>query len=168
MTSYQTNMKAIRLSIFLTILTLIMQACSPSNKGNEMAQDDGPLASANEIEEIEEEPIKIKHKFSTAKEAIEYMNESPDKDRYAAGIMHKMAHDSLDYCNRLLNSEYEYFIIVDKGDMKVKLFDRYGVLRKSYTCACGKGFGNKRSRGDCRTPEGFFRAGKVQNSENWH
>ena len=52
--------------------------------------------------------------------------------------------------------------------MKVKLFDRYGVLRKSYTCACGKGFGNKRSRGDCRTPEGFFRAGKVQNSENWH
>ena len=36
MTSYQTNMKAIRLSIFLTILTLIMQACSPSNKGNEM------------------------------------------------------------------------------------------------------------------------------------
>lgn len=168
MTSYQTNMKAIRLSIFLTILTLIMQACSPSNKGNEMAQDDGPLASANEIEEIEEEPIKIKHKFSTAEEAIEYMNESPDKDRYAAGIMHKMAHDSLDYCNRLLNSEYEYFIIVDKGDMKVKLFDRYGVLRKSYTCACGKGFGNKRSRGDCRTPEGFFRAGKVQNSENWH
>ena len=146
MTSYQTNMKAIRLSIFLTILTLIMQACSPSNKGNEMAQDDGPLASANEIEEIEEEPIKIKHKFSTAEEAIEYMNESPDKDRYAAGIMHKMAHDSLDYCNRLLNSEYEYFIIVDKGDMKVKLFDRYGVLRKSYTCACGKGFGNKRSR----------------------
>ena len=102
MTSYQTNMKAIRLSIFLTILTLIMQACSPSNKGNEMAQDDGPLASANEIEEIEEEPIKIKHKFSTAEEAIEYMNESPDKDRYAAGIMHKMAHDSLDYCNRLL------------------------------------------------------------------
>ena len=97
MTSYQTNMKAIRLSIFLTILTLIMQACSPSNKGNEMAQDDGPLASANEIEEIEEEPIKIKHKFSTAEEAIEYMNESPDKDRYAAGIMHKMAHDSLDY-----------------------------------------------------------------------
>ena len=55
MTSYQTNMKAIRLSIFLTILTLIMQACSPSNKGNEMAQEDGPLTSANETEEIEEE-----------------------------------------------------------------------------------------------------------------
>ena len=72
MTSYQTNMKAIRLSIFLTILTLIMQACSPSNKGNEMAQDDGPLASANEIEEIEEEPIKIKHKFSTAEGGRKY------------------------------------------------------------------------------------------------
>ena len=52
--------------------------------------------------------------------------------------------------------------------MRVKLYDRYGQLKKSYKCACGKNFGNKRQKGDCRTPEGFFLAGSVKNSTNWH
>ena len=111
---------------------------------------------------------KPKLHFSSADDAIRYMNDSKDCQLYAQGILHKMAEDSLDYCQRLLNSEYEYFIIVDKQDMRVKLYDRYGQLKKSYKCACGKNFGNKRQKGDCRTPEGFFQAGSVKNSTNWH
>ena len=153
-----------------TIATLLFLSCSLSNRSNDAATEDGPLATADELEEIEDEkePAKPLLHFTTAEDAIAYMDESADSKRYANGILKKMAYDSLDYCNRLLNNEYPYFIIVDKGDMRVKLFDRFGVLQKSYPCACGKGFGNKRKKGDCRTPEGFFKAGSVKNSSDWH
>ena len=149
----------------LILLTLL--GCSlGQNKNTDMPQLDDTQPAPDEIEEVEE--IKQKLHFSSADDAIRYMNDSKDCQLYAQGILHKMAEDSLDYCQRLLNSEYEYFIIVDKQDMRVKLYDRYGQLKKSYKCACGKNFGNKRQKGDCRTPEGFFQAGSVKNSTNWH
>lgn len=33
--------------------------------------------------------------------------------------------------------------------------------------ACGKNYGHKRQKADCRTPEGFFRCGGVFNSTDW-
>ena len=148
------------------ILLALLGCTLGQNKNTDMPQLDDTQPAPDEIEEVEE--IKQKLHFSSADDAIRYMNDSKDCQLYAQGILHKMAEDSLDYCQRLLNSEYEYFIIVDKQDMRVKLYDRYGQLKKSYKCACGRNYGNKRQKGDCRTPEGFFQAGSVKNSAHWH
>lgn len=155
--------------IFTTIiaLVLIMASCTLSpNKASDISQIDDTQPAPDEIGEVEE--IKQKLHFNSAEDAIRYMNDSKDAQLYSQGILPQMAIDSVEYCQKLLNSEYDYFIIVDKQDMRVKLYDRYGRLKKSYKCACGKNYGNKRKKGDCRTPEGFFQAGSVKNSANWH
>ncbi len=155
--------------IFTTIIALVMVATSCTlspNKASETTQIDDTQPAPDEMEAVEE--IKQILHFDDADDAIRYMNESKDSQLYSQGILPQMAIDSVEYCQKLLNSEYEYFIIVDKQSMRVKLFDRYGRLKKSYKCACGKNYGNKRSKGDCRTPEGFFQAGSVKNSTNWH
>lgn len=161
-----------RKELFLTfvctlILSIALMGCSASaSKSTDTAELDDQQEAIEEMEVVEE--IKQKLHFSSPEEAIDYMNNSDESSRYAQGILHTMAYDSLEYCQKLLNSKYDYFIIVDKGDMRVKLYDRYGVLKKSYRCACGKNYGNKRKKGDCRTPEGFFQAGSVKNSTDWH
>lgn len=152
----------------ITLFILSLCSCSMQNKSNTDDAQDGPLA-ADDVDIIEEkEPEKPMLHFSTPEEAMAYMDGSDQHDKYAKGILYQMANDSLDYCTRLLNNSYDYFIIVDKGDMHVKLYDRYGVLIHSYLCAAGKGYGNKHGKGDCRTPEGFFKAGSVKNSTDWH
>lgn len=152
----------------LFFLFAVVDSCSLSKKNDgEQQLDDVELAAdeADEVEEIIEEP---KLHFSTPEDAMRYMDESSNSRAYAEGILYSMANDTLDYCERLLNNQFDYFIIVDKGKMKVELYDKFGRLKKSYRCACGKNYGNKRSKGDCRTPEGFFRAGSVKNSKDWH
>lgn len=152
----------------LFFLFAVVVSCSLSKKNDgEQQLDDMELAAdeSDEVEKIIEEP---KLHFSTPEDAMRYMDESSNSRAYAEGILYSMANDTLDYCERLLNNQFDYFIIVDKGKMKVELYDKFGRLKKSYRCACGKNYGNKRSKGDCRTPEGFFRAGSVKNSEDWH
>lgn len=151
----------------IIVLVMIMTSCTLSpNKSSETYQIDDTQPAPDDMETVEE--IKQTLHFDSADDAIRYMNESKDAQLYSQGILPQMAVDSMEYCQKLLNSEYDYFIIVDKQVMRVKLYDRYGRLKKSYKCACGKNYGNKRSKGDCRTPEGFFQAGSVKNSTNWH
>ncbi len=151
----------------IIVLVMIMTSCTLSpNKSSETYQIDDTQPAPDDMETVEE--IKQTLHFDSADDAIRYMNESKDAQLYSQGILPQMAVDSMEYCQKLLNSEYDYFIIVDKQVMRVKLYDHYGRLKKSYKCACGKNYGNKRSKGDCRTPEGFFQAGSVKNSTNWH
>lgn len=105
--------------------------------------------------------------FSTPEEAIEYMKNSGEWKKYSSGILPKMAEDYLPYATKLLNSPYDAFIIVDKGNMKVRYFDRYGVEQHCYGMACAKNYGTKHKRGDSRTPEGFFSVEGVYNSTDW-
>ena len=105
--------------------------------------------------------------FATASEAIEYMKGSSDWDKYADGILPQMADEHLPYAQKLLNSPYQHFIVVDKERMKVVLFDKYGRVEKEYTMACGKNYGTKQSDWDSRTPEGYFSAEGVYNSTIW-
>lgn len=150
------------------LIPIFVVACSFSRKNvDEHKADDWELA-ADEAEEVEKIIEKPRLHFSSPEDAMRYMDESGDRKAYAEGILYGMARDTLDYCERLLNNQFDHFVIVDKGKMRVELYDRYGRLVKSYRCACGKNYGNKRSKGDCRTPEGFFRAGSVKDSENWH
>lgn len=106
-------------------------------------------------------------KIATEQEAVDYMRKSPDADKYAEGILGKMAKDNPDYAIRLLKNPYDYFIVVDKPSMFVVLFDRYGREVKAYKMACARNYGTKHKANDCRTPEGFFKAGLVYDSTDW-
>lgn len=117
-------------------------------------------------EEIEQEP-EPDLEFANAASARAYMRHSADSDKYAAGILPQMAGESLNYTTKLLNSKYDKFIIVDKGRMKVVLYDRYGRELKSYGMACAVNYGTKHKRSDMRTPEGFFSVKRIQNSTDW-
>ena len=105
--------------------------------------------------------------FVTSEEAIEYMKNSGHWDEYSQGILPQMTGESLPYAQKLLNSQYEHFIIVDKDRMKVVLCDKYGRVKKEYTMACAKNYGSKSGDWDSRTPEGFFSAEGVYNSTDW-
>mgnify|MGYP004663857209 FL=1 len=164
------NMNKRHIPILYAILmaAALLAACSTAKKEEtEQIINDVEIAEeeAEEVEKIVEKP---RLHFSSAQQAMQYMDESEDHEAYAAGIFYKLATDSLDYCVRLLNNQFDHFIIVDKGKMKVELYDKFGRLKKAYRCACGRNYGNKRKKGDCRTPEGFFRAGSVSHSAHWH
>lgn len=60
-----------------------------------------------------------------------------------------------------------YFIVVDKGAMEVQLHHEDSGKVKAYRCALGRGLGQKREKGDCRTPEGIFFVGNVYDSAGW-
>ena len=113
------------------------------------------------------EPEEHKLSFATADEAIEWMRNTPDADKYMAGILPDMARDQLDYCVKLLNSKYPRFIIADKATMHVYLYDKYGCEIERYGMACARNFGTKHRRGDNRTPDGFFTAEGIYNSTDW-
>lgn len=106
-------------------------------------------------------------KFDSPAEAIDYMKNSGNWERYSAGLLPRMASENLKYATRLLNSEYPRFIIVDKRRMKVLLYDRYGVELKNYGMCCAKNFGTKHKRADSRTPEGFFSVEGIYDSTDW-
>lgn len=160
--------RLIAVPLAMALLACIIYGCSSSPKsGGEQILNDTELAE-EEAEEVAEAVETPKLHFASPEDAMLYMDESADHQAYADGILYAMAQDSLEYCERLLNNQFKHFIIVDKGKMRVELYDKYGRLKRSYRCACGRGFGNKRSKGDCRTPEGFFRAASPRNSSDWH
>ncbi|MCM1293194.1 MAG: L,D-transpeptidase family protein [Bacteroides sp.] len=105
--------------------------------------------------------------FASDQEAIDWMQNSADAEKYSSGILIKMASDNLEYCNKLLRNPYDYFVVVDKPSMYVVLFDRYGREKQSYRMACGRNYGTKHKRSDCRTPEGFFSAEGIYDSTDW-
>ena len=87
-------------------------------------------------------------------------------DPYDDGIIPAIREESEEYAEALMNNPYNGFIIVDKGKMRVSLYDRYGVRQKSYGMACAKNYGDKHKKADSRTPEGFFSIEGVYDSED--
>ncbi len=114
---------------------------------------------------IDTTPIELS--FNSAAEALKYMEESEHWSEYQAGILPKMAETNLEYATKLLNNTHDGFIVVDKGRMKLIRFDKYGEPVATYGMACGKNYGTKHKRSDCRTPEGFFAVKRIQNSTDW-
>lgn len=156
------------IAYFLLATTI---CCSPSSNKSSDKEDvaDREMTEAlTEMEKPDAEYVRPKLKFEDLDAAMAYLDTCADHKLYAQGILYNVAKDSLEYCQRLLNSRHEHFIVVDKGEMRVKLYDRYGRLKRSFRCALGRNFGNKHSQGDCRTPEGYFHAGKVYDSADWH
>lgn len=58
-------------------------------------------------------------------------------------------------------------IIIDKGDMSLKVYDPQGDVIKQYGIGVGKNYGSKQNRGDYRTPEGVFRVQEIQDASTW-
>ena len=59
------------------------------------------------------------------------------------------------------------FIVISKQDMKLRRYDLKGNILEEYPVACGLNYGNKKKRGDNRTPEGVFTVQQIQNSSTW-
>ncbi len=116
--------------------------------------------------EIDEDSVAMS-KIVDKEEALRYMRNSPDSAKYSEGILVQMVSDNIDYALNLLKNKFDYFIVVDKPSMYVVLYDRFGREVKAYKMACARNFGTKHKRNDCRTPEGFFKAGLVYDSTDW-
>ena len=59
-----------------------------------------------------------------------------------------------------------YFIKIDKSSHTLSLY-RDGALQKDYTCAVGKGYGDKVQSSGNQTPEGNFYIDKITDSSAW-
>jgi len=58
-------------------------------------------------------------------------------------------------------------IIIDKADYKLNVYSYNGKKLDSYEIALGKNFGNKKKKGDSKTPEGIFQVVSIEDSQNW-
>ncbi|MDE6561125.1 MAG: L,D-transpeptidase [Muribaculaceae bacterium] len=112
--------------------------------------------------------VKPYYTFSSAAGAIEFMMNSENSEEYARGILPQMANEELSYVEKLINSDHDGFVVVDKSRMKVIKFNRFGVEQECFGMACAKNYGTKHTTGDSRTPEGFFSVKQIQNSTDWH
>lgn len=59
------------------------------------------------------------------------------------------------------------YIVIDKGEMNLKVFDKEGKVRMKFPVGVAINYGNKRRKGDHKTPEGEFPVSMVQKSSNW-
>lgn len=127
-----------------------------------------PDSMPEQMEEPKQEAAKQPTvSFATTQQALDYMNQSAHAAEYAEGILPQMAHDELSYATKLLNNEYDKFLIIDKQLMRVGLFDKYGREILSYGIACARNYGTKHKKADSRTPEGFFSVEGIYDSTDW-
>ena len=162
------NIRFCRLPKFLLPAFILAVGCSrPSEKGTDESVMDTGVGVAETEDTVSKEPERVVLKFASSQEALEYMRESGDWDKYSRGIIPTMASEELDYAEKLLNNEYDRFIVVDKASMKVILYSRYGEVLKKYGMACAKNYGTKHRKADSRTPEGFFTAEGIYDSTDW-
>ena len=160
-------------NIILSIsLIWIVGGCSGSKNNPEttcqyetiVINDSAQENDSTGTEELEKRP---KLHFNDLRSALEYIERAPDADKYNSGIIPLILKQDLVYGTKLLNNEYDRFIIVDKTEMKVFLYDRFGRLEKSYGMACAKKYGTKHKKADSRTPEGFFTVEGIYDSTDW-
>ena len=160
-----------RFTLLLTTLFIIsLTACGPSDKAGtaDSIVDTTTYDTAMPVDTIPADTIPpAPGRFATTQEALDYMQNSPYREKYEAGILPRMARENLPYTNKLLNSTYSRFLVVDKGKMKVQVYDCYGRKEIEYGIACAKNFGTKHEKGDSRTPEGFFSVEGIYDSTDW-
>lgn len=106
-------------------------------------------------------------RFPTTESQLSYMKQSNHWDQYSKGILPTMAQEVPSYCEKILQSPYDNFIIVDKGKMKLFLYDKYGNIVHSCGIACGRNYGTKSGSWDSKTVEGIFNAEGVYDSRMW-
>ena len=59
------------------------------------------------------------------------------------------------------------YIVISKQDMTLSLYDTNNLLICKFPVALGKNLGNKRGKGDMKTPEGEFTIQQIQPASDW-
>lgn len=68
---------------------------------------------------------------------------------------------------KLAEVERAAFMVVNKEDFSIKVYDYNGEIKFESGISCGKGLGNKQVIGDMKTPEGIFRVCDIQDASDW-
>jgi len=71
------------------------------------------------------------------------------------------------YFKKVEEIQNSSFVLINKADMTLSLFDYRGKLIQKSGIATGKVSGNKKNKGDLKTPEGVFRIVEIQDASNW-
>ena len=119
------------------------------------------------IDTIEVDTLPPRKYFHDSISALKFVKSEEYRDSYKGSIIPQMIKDYFPYAQKLLNSKYQRFIVVDKYSMRVMLFDRVGRLERAYKMACARNYGTKHEKGDERTPEGFFSVENIYDSTDW-
>lgn len=167
---YLKSIQIVRPYIYAAISVIIGLCVATACQNNRQvdADDDTVSEQVQETQVNHEDTVTAipeKPSITNTEEAEAYLKEN--SDRYTVGIFPRMAKDNPKYLAKLLDNCEDGFIIVDKGRMKVVLYDSYGREIKEYGMACSKKFGTKHKKGDNRTPEGFFSIEGIYNSTDW-
>lgn len=67
----------------------------------------------------------------------------------------------------LLKATCQNRIVVVKQDFKLYVLSPANDTLYTASVAIGKNYGNKKKKGDCKTPEGVFRIVQIQHSDKW-
>lgn len=59
------------------------------------------------------------------------------------------------------------FLHIDKQTMTLTVYRADGSVQARFGVCTGKGYGNKRRRGDMKTPEGVFSIQQIQDASSW-
>lgn len=156
-----------KLAIRITHILLAASLLAACGRGGKETSDsttvaDSLVAVADTAPQEPPKPV-----LKTTQDQLAFMKSSEDWEKFEGGILPQMAEDAPEYCEKILNSEGKRFIIVDKGKMKVFLYDPYGNVELKYGIACAKNYGTKHKKGDSRTTEGIFEVEGVYDSTNW-
>lgn len=71
------------------------------------------------------------------------------------------------YFHKVENIANASFIIINKAEMTLSLYNYKGELLQKSGVATGKNFGSKQSVGDLKTPEGIFTITSIEDASNW-
>lgn len=71
------------------------------------------------------------------------------------------------YFHKVDNIANASFIIINKAEMTLSLYNYKGELIQKSGVATGKNFGSKQSIGDLKTPEGTFTIASIEDASNW-
>jgi hypothetical protein len=71
------------------------------------------------------------------------------------------------YYHKLNNVEHSSFIVINKADMSLSLYNYKGELLQKSGVATGKNAGAKATIGDNKTPEGIFTIASMEDASGW-
>lgn len=158
-------MRLISLYIFEMLLVAAFMSCS----GKDVASPEEDTTVPFVADTVMPDTVVVQPKptYATTYEQLSHMRSSGHWDKYSSGILPQMASEVPKYCRQILESEGKRFIVVDKGRMRLFLYDPYGNIMKSYGIACAKNYGSRHKAWDSRTTEGCFNVVRVENSTEW-
>lgn len=164
------------INILVLLSVAILSSCTGSGNGADSVSDSDSIVQLSPQEQARQDSINaflkrfpgdsLSHDASK-EQILEYLEAHRETDKYNGGIFRTILENVPSYAARLVNNKKDKFIIVDKASLNVILYDCYGHKIISYGCAGSRNYGTKHTKGDSRTPEGFFHVQGKFDSTDW-